>query len=137
MAAEGHAVSHPNWLISFWGVGTQSCADYVGADQGMKPGQEEMLPAFRNRPAFYSKGAVFHAWIQGFLSGAGLWMGLTETGGQKDNVSDALDGPDFAAVDLWIDNWCRSHPDRRISDAASAWITHVRKSRGLSAVPAG
>jgi hypothetical protein len=54
------------------------------------------------------------SWVLGFLSGAG-YMGTREG-------FDPLRGVDAAAVQAWLDNYCRVHPLENLADAAGAFI---------------
>lgn len=78
------------------GPGGASCGTWV-ADQ-------------RTAPSMYH---LDEAWVLGFLSGAG------DIGGPD---LDPLRGLDAAAVAAWIDNYCQSHPLKKIVDAAAAFV---------------
>jgi hypothetical protein len=54
---------------------------------------------------------AFEQWVLGFLSGA-AWKG----------PQDPLHEVGTAAVDAWMDNYCRAHPLEAIVDAAEAFV---------------
>jgi hypothetical protein len=127
MTARANAqIQDPNAPVTFWGAGTDSCADYVAADNSFAPGTEGEVPSIQGKQ-YVSKNAIYHQWISGFLSAEGLDMALAGNGGPHDKISIALESPDFAAVDLWIKNWCEANPDKPIFSAAGAWIRHVEQ----------
>jgi hypothetical protein len=53
------------------------------------------------------------SWVTGFLSG----IGFTSVGS-----ADPMRGMDVAGISAWIDNYCRAHPIKHISDAAGAFF---------------
>ena len=66
----------------------------------------------RGAPMSLPRGAD-EAWIRGYLTGMNAGMSIF-----KPPMASVGLNSDPAANNLWIDNWCRTHPLSKINDAA-------------------
>jgi hypothetical protein len=111
------------WEIQ--GIGIDSCASFLNAESTSPPGKSRTI-TYPDGTNFFTKNYAYGSWIQGFLTAVGLES-------SNSSFSRALASPDYAGIDLWLQDWCKANPDKPLYDAVSAFVR--RKQSSLSTTP--
>jgi hypothetical protein len=89
------------------GAGQKTCGSFISAVGDAPPGQFAMVNTRHGE--FDSELRNYQSWLMGFVTGVNLERAAHEAS-QIANV-------DIAAIDLWMRNWCSTHPTRTVLKA--------------------
>jgi hypothetical protein len=97
------------------GIGSSSCASFLGSVNGTQPGHITTTSLGRRGTSetseYFSEDALYAAWIHGFL----------EAINKGSDDAHKMTG-DYAGVDLWLRNWCQTHPADPLGWAVQAFV---------------
>jgi hypothetical protein len=103
-------------MVHYHGIGSNSCASFLGAVKGTQPGSGPTL-TYPNGQKWFSESGLYAEWIQGFITA------INVASDDSHQIS-----ADYPGVDLWLRNWCQAHPADLLGWAVSdfARAMHAR-----------
>jgi hypothetical protein len=108
--------------LSLYGLGANSCGQYLAAVHGHPPGKARAL----NRPeGRYSDDHFrYMAWLDGFFSATNILVD------ERNQLK-----VDAAAIDVWIRKWCEQNPTQPLVEAASAFASASLSNDAHTSLP--
>jgi len=114
----GGAVAHAEPGSTIWGMGVDSCGQFIGAIGKSPPGKYEYIDTRSGH--FVSENANYQQWLLGFVSAANATLSALNAA-----HPDPLKRIDLAGMDLWMRNWCNQHPTQKVVDGANDFISEM------------
>lgn len=111
------ASQRQGWAVV--GVGQYSCGTFVMETREQTPSKRMLWGGQK----YFSQAGAYAQWLTGFVSG----VNAAAPAGKRQVTVD-LDG-----IYLWVENYCKKHPDKMLMYAAGAFVVHFRASRSSSA----
>jgi hypothetical protein len=96
-----------------YGAGTSSCGKFVADFDGSQSSQTSMVERVKALE-----------WVEGYLT----YLDKFDKG-----VADILASTDVNGMELWVYNYCRSHPLENMTQAADALIAGLWPTRATAA----
>jgi|SRR5215813_2522779 len=112
-----NCVSTTGYAQVSYGMGTNSCGQYLSAVHGRPPGQYRWVENAREGK-FFDEHRLYMEWLLGFVD-ATNWS--ISAGAGRNFFTDP------AAIDVWMRKWCEQNPTKTVSEAAWAFTQDQRR----------